>query len=135
MSWSSLFIIVLIFDINIIIIFFSLLTLTMKVALKMFLGITASCSNWVTDAQGNATECSLILDDIPFVDYVELPSSLSGLRYSNILCGVIRGALEQIGIRVDAKFVKDMVQGDEENEIRVVLTESVPDEYPFKDDE
>lgn len=62
----------------------------------MFLGTVATCTNWATDEQGNATECSLILDDIPFVDYVELPSSLSELRYSNILCGVIKGALEQV---------------------------------------
>merc|ERR1712118_187651 len=67
-----------------------------KVGFKMFLGTVATCTNWATDAQGNATECSLILDDIPFVDYVELPPSLSELRYSNILCGVIKGALEQV---------------------------------------
>ena len=67
-----------------------------QVGFKMFLGTVATCTNWATDAQGNATECSLILDDIPFVDYVELPPSLSELRYSNILCGVIKGALEQV---------------------------------------
>ena len=145
-----------------------------QVGFKMFLGVTATCSNWSTDASGSASECSLVrrahrealphraraqsaapaaplprvltvrsptsvrrqvLEEIPFVEYVELPASLSELRYSNILCGVIKGALEQIGIKVDVNFVRDMLRGDDAYEMRVVLVEAVPDEFPFKDDE
>lgn len=29
-------------------------------------------------------------------DFVELPEQLQGLKYSNLLCGVIRGALEMV---------------------------------------
>ena len=37
-----------------------------------------------------------ILEDNPLTDFVELPESCSGLSYCNILCGVIRGAMEQV---------------------------------------
>jgi hypothetical protein len=38
-----------------------------------------------------------ILEDNPLTDFVELPEQLSALKYSNLLCGVIRGALEMVG--------------------------------------
>lgn len=65
-----------------------------KVGFKMFLGVTAQLSN--VDLKKN--EFSLVLDDNPLVDYVELPEQYSALNYSNILCGVIRGALEMVCI-------------------------------------
>lgn len=55
-------------------------------------------------------------------EFVELPPSAYGvLWYSNILCGVIRGALEMVQMNVEAKFVKDVLQGDEVSEIQCVL--------------
>lgn len=60
----------------------------------MFLGVTASVTNW--DAEG--TTCSLILEDNPLVDFVELPDTCQGLHYCNILSGVVRGALEMVSI-------------------------------------
>lgn len=59
----------------------------------MFLGVTASVTNW--DAEG--TSFSLVLEDNPLVDFVELPDNCQGLHYCNILSGVIRGALEMVG--------------------------------------
>ena len=41
-------------------------------------------------------EFSLILDHNPLVDFVELPEEHRSLWYSNILCGVIKGALEMV---------------------------------------
>lgn len=41
-----------------------------------------------------------ILEDNPLADFVELPESLSTLRYSNLLPGVIRGALEMVNMEV-----------------------------------
>jgi hypothetical protein len=37
-----------------------------------------------------------VLEDNPLTDFVELPESCSKLIYCNILCGVIRGALEMV---------------------------------------
>jgi hypothetical protein len=38
-----------------------------------------------------------VLSDNPLADFVELPEELRGLHYSNLLAGVVRGALEQVG--------------------------------------
>eukprot|EP00850_Spirogloea_muscicola_P001017 SM000004S14887 [mRNA] locus=s4:28199:29463:- [translate_table: standard] len=102
-----------------------------KVGFKMFLGVSPQVANW--NAEG--TECSLILDDNPLVDFVELPETCQGLIYCNILCGVLRGALEMVSMRTEAKFVRDVLRGDEASEIRLTLLEQVPEEYPYKDDE
>ena len=37
-----------------------------------------------------------VLEDNPLVDFVELPANCSTLKYCNVLCGVIRGALEMV---------------------------------------
>jgi hypothetical protein len=37
-----------------------------------------------------------ILEDNPLTDFVEIPEGYSGLRYCNVLCGIIRGALEMV---------------------------------------
>lgn len=63
-----------------------------QVGFKMFLGVTASVTNW--DSEG--TSCSLILEDNPLIDFVELPDTCQGLYYCNILSGVVRGALEMV---------------------------------------
>jgi len=51
----------------------------------------------------------------------------SQIKYSNVYCGVIRGALEQVSMRVECNFVKDILKGDEVNEIRVELKEIMVD--------
>ena len=35
-------------------------------------------------------------EEIPLNHFVELPEELTELNYSNMLCGVIRGALEMV---------------------------------------
>lgn len=65
-----------------------------QVGFKMFLGVSASVTNW--DADG--TCCSIVLEDNPLVDFVELPDTCQGLYYCNILSGVIRGALEMVSL-------------------------------------
>ena len=71
----------------------------------MFLGVTASVTNW--DADG--TSCSLILEDNPLVDFVELPDTCQGLHYCNILSGVVRGALEMVYAFMDSIFVSNLL--------------------------
>lgn len=46
-----------------------------------------------------ATPPLQILEDNPLSDFVELPTSLQGLKYCNLLCGVVRGALEMVRAR------------------------------------
>ncbi|XP_026406831.1 trafficking protein particle complex subunit 3-like isoform X1 [Papaver somniferum] len=101
------------------------------VGFKMFLGVTATVANW--DADG--TSCSLILEDNPLVDFVELPDTCQGLYYCNVLSGVIRGALEMVSMKTEVTWVRDMLRGDDAYELRVKLLKQVPEEYPYKDDE
>ena len=58
---------------------------------------------------------------------MELPSHLTELRYCNILCGVIRGALEAISLKVETDFVSDALQGDDKTQLRVKLVEIIED--------
>lgn len=37
-----------------------------------------------------------MITDNPITDFVELPEDCSDLQYSNLLCGVIRGAFEMV---------------------------------------
>eukprot|EP00039_Didymoeca_costata_P028911 m.22535 g.22535 ORF g.22535 m.22535 type:complete len:176 (-) comp7409_c0_seq3:1186-1713(-) len=101
-----------------------------KVGFKMFLGITPNISHWSSDSKA----CSLILEDNPLSTFVELPDEFNELQYSNIICGVLRGALEVVQMRVDVKFVKDSLRGDDVSEIRLELLELMADEAPPGDD-
>jgi len=102
-----------------------------KVGFKMFLNTVATVTNWNTEG----TECSLILENNPLNEFVELPEKLNKLWYSNILCGVIRGALEMVNVHVVCEFVQDTLHGDETTEIRLKLVSEDTEQYPFKDDE
>ncbi|KAL8449452.1 hypothetical protein Emed_003103 [Eimeria media] len=100
-----------------------------KLGLRMFLGVSAEVTNW--DVQERS--CSLVLSENPLADFVELPPSLANLNYCNLICGVIRGALEQLRMRVACYFVKDMLKGDDVYEIKLELKELMKEE--FEDDE
>jgi len=86
-----------------------------KIAFKMFLNINADVTNW----EPNDSAFTFSFGDNPLSDFVELPSHLAELKYCNVLCGVIRGALEMVQVQVDVAFVKDILCGDDRNEIRV----------------
>ena len=89
-----------------------------KQAFRMFLGVYADVTNWDSQYQS----CSLILKDNPLCDFVVLPSQLrQDLWYSNVLVGIIRGALEMINLKTKCYFIKDTLRGDQECEIRVEL--------------
>uniref|UniRef100_A0ABK0L7L5 Trafficking protein particle complex subunit 3 n=4 Tax=Euarchontoglires TaxID=314146 RepID=A0ABK0L7L5_RAT len=97
-----------------------------KVAFKMYLGITPSITNWSPAGD----EFSLILENNPLVDFVELPDNHSALIYSNLLCGVLRGALEMVQMAVEAKFVQDTLKGDGVTEIRMRFIRRIEDNLP-----
>jgi len=89
-------------------------------AFKMFLGVPAVVEAWAPD--GGA--CTLRLPDNPLADFVELPPAVAGeLRYSNLLAGVVRGALEMVSLRVECVFTRDTLNGDATTEMRVTLKE------------
>eukprot|EP01080_Neovahlkampfia_damariscottae_P010608 gene10608-3126_t len=100
-----------------------------KVGFKMFLNVNANVSNW----NEKETEFIISFHDNPLNDFVELPDTLHGLNYSNILCGVIRGCLEVVQMKVDVKFIKCPLKGDDQSEIKVTLIEYLKEIIP--DDE
>lgn len=60
----------------------------------MYLGITPVVSNWSPAGD----EFSLLIENNPLIDFVELPDGHNSLNYSNIFCGVLKGALEMVHI-------------------------------------
>lgn len=95
-----------------------------KVGLKMFLGVSAD----VVNAVGNESY-SLVFAENPLTPLVDLPDRFrqGGLVYCNIICGVVRGALEQVGFHVETSYVRDPLRGDNVNEIRVIFKEKARD--------
>lgn len=74
-----------------------------KVAFKTFLNITPTVSfppPQVPPAAGlkQPSEFVLTLDDNPLAEFAELPRDAreGGLWFSNVLAGVVRGALEMV---------------------------------------
>lgn len=124
-----------------------------KIGFRCFLGMTCDIAN-VTDKS-----FSLFLYENPLSIFVELPDNEGGagskddefggastttkesagkpdwskFKYSNVYCGVIRGALEQVNLKVTCNFVRDVLRGDDVNEIRVelkeILTEGAGQDY------
>eukprot|EP00450_Noctiluca_scintillans_P007943 CAMPEP_0194486494 /NCGR_PEP_ID=MMETSP0253-20130528/7119_1 /TAXON_ID=2966 /ORGANISM="Noctiluca scintillans" /LENGTH=186 /DNA_ID=CAMNT_0039326589 /DNA_START=43 /DNA_END=603 /DNA_ORIENTATION=- len=100
-----------------------------KVGLRMFLGVSAEVLNWNTAG----TACSLSLSDNPLAEYVDLPPEHSKLCYSNLLCGVFRGALEQLQMSVKCWWEKDILRGDDRNLIRLEFQKFLIEEYEGDD--
>lgn len=95
----------------------------------MFLGVSAE----VADFDGEKKAFSLIIRENPLADFVVLPLQYQKLWYSNVLCGVIRGALDMLNMKVDVHFTKDVLRGHDCNEIRVQLKEIVKDRFEEDD--
>ncbi|AFZ80260.1 bet3 transport protein, putative [Theileria equi strain WA] len=100
-----------------------------KVGFKMFLGISGD----VVTVNERENIHNIKFQENPLDQFVELPDSLCKLNYSGIYCGVIVGALEQLQMKVQCDFVKDMLKGDDCYEISVKLQEIIKD--TLSDDE
>lgn len=71
-----------------------------KVGFKIFLNVTPTVTNW-QGVEGKPQAFTLVFEENPLAEFVELPDdgrAQDELWYSNILCGVIRGALEMVGL-------------------------------------
>ncbi|GAB6032296.1 transport protein particle 22 kDa subunit [Chamberlinius hualienensis] len=101
-----------------------------QLGFKMFLGLSPLVSNW----SAGGDEFSLIFEANPLTEFVELPDSHSKLKYSNILCGVLRGALEMVQMEVTVRFVQDQLKGDNVTEIRVKFIRRLEDALPAGED-
>jgi hypothetical protein len=56
------------------------------------------------------------------------------LWYSNILCGVLKGALEMVQLDCQVWFISDILRGDATTDIRVKLVQVLKDEIPDGDE-
>ncbi|KAI5208753.1 TRAPP I complex [Aureobasidium subglaciale] len=120
-----------------------------KVGFKMFLNITPVVTSWSTDNKS----FTLLFDENPLADFVELPDDAKAqdeLWYSNIFCGVLRGALEmvssfptncptstnslQVQMHVETHFTSDVLRGNDTTEMRVTLIRYIEDEMPPDDE-
>jgi len=99
-------------------------------AFKIFLNVSPTVTSWSSASD----EFSLIFETNPIAEFVELPDSQAGLKYSNILCGTIRGALEMVHLEVAAWFAQDNLKGDNVTELRVKFLRKIEDTVPAGDD-
>ncbi|CCH43058.1 Trafficking protein particle complex subunit 3 [Wickerhamomyces ciferrii] len=104
-----------------------------KIGFKIFLNIIPTITNWTSDGK----TFSLIIEENPLAEFVELPDdgkSNKELWYSNVLVGVLKGALEMVQLDVDVFFVSDVLRGDATTELRLKLNKILKDEIPAGED-
>ncbi|KAK9460827.1 NO signaling/Golgi transport ligand-binding domain-containing protein [Lipomyces oligophaga] len=104
-----------------------------KVGFKIYLNITPVVANWSSDNK----QFSLIFDENPLADFVELPDdgkAMNELWFSNMLCGVLRGALEMVQLQVEVEFVSDVLRGQDTTEMKLTLIRVLEDEMPVGDE-
>merc|ERR1711973_428396 len=75
-----------------------------QLGFKMFLNISPTVTGW----SATADEFSLLFENNPLAEFVELPDSCYNLRYSNILCGPSRELWKWSTLRCFAGLFKTL---------------------------
>lgn len=102
-----------------------------KVAFKCFLNLNPDCKDWSSAGD----QFTLVLVENPLNKFVELPQDARDkLWYSNILCGVLKGALQMVQLDCEVTYINDVLRGDMNNEIRIKLLKILKDEIPIGED-
>lgn len=102
-----------------------------KCAFKIFLNMSPQVAHWSPEKDA----FSLILDENPLSEFVELPmDAMKQLWYSNVLSGVLKGSLEMVQLDCDVWFVSDVLKGDPQTELRIKLNKVLKDEIPIGED-
>lgn len=66
--------------------------MTFQTGFRLYLGITPVITNWSSAGD----EFSLQFETNPLTEFVELPDNCLGIKYMNVLTGVLRGACEMV---------------------------------------
>lgn len=67
-----------------------------KIGFKMYMGVECNL------IAHNLKEYSLLFEENPLNDYVELPDKYNSLWYSNLITGIIAGGLESVNIIISS---------------------------------
>ena len=102
-----------------------------QVAFKMFFGNVIEIVHW----NDKMNECTLNVNDIPMSMFVELPKQFQKtLWYSNLICGVLRGALEMVMMKIKVEFISDSLRDNDEMsllkvEFKGMISDEMDDDY------
>ncbi|KHJ85413.1 transport protein particle component, Bet3 [Oesophagostomum dentatum] len=89
---------------------------------KYFSGVPATVSNW----GGGDREFSLIIENNPLTELVEVPASLSALNYSQIIAGAIRGGLEALHFKVYSSVIENPTNTEIKIKFDQILRDNLP---------
>lgn len=90
---------------------FSDVSLQIKNAFQQFFGVESF-------VKGTDTEFLIEFDDNPLTVNVTLPESMQDIQYSVVYCGLIRGALEAVNMRVKCEFVRDVLKEERQQNVK-----------------
>ncbi|XP_075983621.1 blocked early in transport 3 [Anticarsia gemmatalis] len=97
-------------------------------AFRLYLNMQPTVTSW----SSSGDEFSLVWDQCPLSEWVEMPSN--GLKYCALIPGAIRGALQMVQLDVQCWFVQDQLKGDAVTELRVKYIKRLEDAVPAGED-